>query len=119
MAIGVVQMEVPFAPFCIPWPIGIESLLFQVSPKLVYLSDIENDPSPITGHVTLLEIENCIFYAERLKHITGFSDKWIAVDSGSRQMSGNPTTSGLRNPMSGEWTGQSRRTFCPRRLRLV
>src|SRR5713226_4193746 len=67
VAIGVVQMEVPFAPFCIPWPIGIEFLLFQVSPKLVYVSDIENDPSPITGHVTLLEVENCISCAERLK----------------------------------------------------
>src|SRR6266849_7262024 len=60
-------MEVPFAPFCIPWPIGIEFFLFQVCPKLVYVSDIENDPSPITGHVTLLEVENCIFCAERLK----------------------------------------------------
>src|SRR5216683_1970632 len=67
VAIGVVQMEVPFAPFCIPWPIGIEFLLFQVSPRLVYVSDIENDTSPITGHVTLLEVENCIFCAERLK----------------------------------------------------
>src|SRR6266851_7569585 len=67
LAIGVVQMEVPFAPLCIPWPIGIEFLLFQVSPKLVYVSDIENDPSPITGHVPLLEVENCIFCAERLK----------------------------------------------------
>jgi len=65
--IGVVQLEVPFAPFCIPWPIRIEFLLFQVCPKLVYVFDIENDPSPITGHVTLLEVENGIFCAERPK----------------------------------------------------
>ncbi len=67
VAIGVVQMEVPFAPFCIPWPIGIEFLLFQVSPKLVYASDMENYPSPMAGRLSLLEVENCIFCAERLK----------------------------------------------------
>src|SRR5713101_2789905 len=60
-------MEVPLAPCCIFWPIGIEFFFFQISPELVYVFHMENYPSPVAGHLSLLKVQNCIFRAERLK----------------------------------------------------
>src|SRR6266849_6369421 len=60
-------MEVPLAPCCISWSIGIGFFCFQVGPELVYVFHMENYPSPVAGHLSLLKVQNWIFRAERLK----------------------------------------------------
>ena len=37
MAIWVLHMEVPFSPFCVSWPFGLEPFSLQVSPEFVYI----------------------------------------------------------------------------------
>ena len=52
-----------FRPMLHLWPVGTEFFFLQVSPKTIYVFDIENDPPPVGSHITLLHVQNGIFRA--------------------------------------------------------
>ena len=54
MTIGIVQMEVSFAPGCISWLLRVEPFFLEVSPQLINILHMEYDPSPVRSKTTLL-----------------------------------------------------------------
>src|SRR5437667_391548 len=58
MPIRIERMEIPFAPRSILRLFRLESQLVEASPERVYVRDMEDEPTPAVGRLTLLQIEN-------------------------------------------------------------
>src|SRR5258708_33813947 len=57
-------MEIPFSPGGVSRDFRIEPCFFQVIPESVDIRDVENQPTPASHRLTLLQIEDprlCVF----------------------------------------------------------
>ena len=58
MAVWIENVEIAFAPRCIPWDFRIISIPLEMTPECIHIRNVEDDSAPPWHDMTMFEVKD-------------------------------------------------------------